>query len=149
MRTSAFAVALAALALAGSVHADTQTYGFTLSVSPKLDVCETVEHVTEKRCFLTEALKRWWAKGSTANRQAVRATAGLEAERAALEWARQAYPTQGYRVRITNQEKLTGPGCQSKPREMTLVVESRDSDWLTRTRVMVSPGRSGWAVRKL
>ena len=149
MKTTRIAVALAALALVGAARADTQTYGFTLSVSPKLDVCETVEHVTEKRCFLTEALKRWWAKGSTANRKAVRATAELKAERAALEWARHEYPTQGYRVRITNREKLTGPGCDTKPREMTLVVESRDSDWLTRTRVMVSPGRDGWTVRKL
>lgn len=148
MNRSRLAVALMAMALAGAVRADTQTYGFTLSVSPKLDVCEKVEHVAEKRCFLTEALKRWWAKGSTENRRARRATHDLEAERAALDWIRARYPGTEYRVRISSREKLEGIGSRAKPREMTLVVEDRDSDWLTRTRVMVTPGRAGWTVRE-
>ena len=148
MKTTWIAAALAALALTGAARADTQTYGFTMDVSPKLDVCEKVEHVAEQRCFLTEALQRWWAKGSTENRKARRATHDLQAERAALEWVRARYPATEYRVRISNREKLSGVGPKAKPRELTLVVEDRDSDWLTRTRVMVSPDKGGWTVRE-
>lgn len=143
------AVALAALCLVGIAHADTQTYGFELSVSPKLDVCEKVEHVAEKPCFLTEALKRWWAKGSTENHRARRATEDMAAERAALDWARERYPTARYRVRISHREQPEGLGRRPKPRELHLVIEARDRDWLTRARVMVRPDGDSWAVREL
>jgi hypothetical protein len=142
-------LALAALALVGAVRADTQTYGFELSVSPKLDVCEKVEHVADKPCFLTAALKRWWANGSTEKRRAKLATEDMEAERAALRWVRGKYPNKQYRVRISHRELLPYVGPKAKPRELTLVIEDRASDWLTRTTVVVSPSRKGWVVRKL
>lgn len=142
-------LATLALALPMVAHAESfQTYGVGLSVDPKVEVCKTVQHV-EETCPILSALHRLWDKFSTEERSRRRVTEEMDAERAALAWARERYANEQYRVEITSVDESRGVPGRGRPRKITLSVSARSSDWMTRLQVMASEKKGTWTVQSL